>query len=301
MCHVDTSELMGGKLSMRLGGCVFYEGTDPEGYALAHVKKGFRAAVCPWWVSMERPEEVESFKRIMKQYDIRIAEVGAWCNPLDPNPQVAEKNIRYMIERLRLADALEADTCVNILGSKNKDYWDGPCREGYSEEFFKESVEVTQRVIDAVNPRHTKLSFEMMPFYFLDGPEAYLRFLEAVDRPAAGVHLDICNTMNHPLRFFNNTEFIRHTFRLLGARIVTLHLKDIELKNTSTAVFEEVLIGTGGIDYPVLLEEISKLPLDTPALLEHLETEEEYDRAAEAVRNFEAMRCAGKEGQNERK
>ena len=38
-----------------------------------------------------------------------------------------------------------------------------------------------------------------------------------------------------------------------------------------------------------LLEEIKKLPADIPAMLEHLETEEEYDRAAAAVRRLESM------------
>ena len=275
---------------MRLGGTVFYNGTNPEEYALAHVKKGFRAAVCPWWLSVERPEEVEAFKQAMKKHDVRIAEVGAWCNPLDPNSEVAEKNIQYMIERLRLAELLEADTCVNILGSKNKDCWDGPCKEGYSEAFFDEAVAVMQRVIDAVNPVHTRLSFEMMPFYFLDGPEEYLRFLAAINREATGVHLDICNTMNNPRRLYNNTEFIRHTFDLLRDRIVTLHLKDIRLKpDSGVAEFEEVLIGEGNIDYLTLLAEIKKLPADIPAMLEHLETEEEYDRAADAVRKYEKM------------
>jgi len=275
---------------MRLGGTVFYEGTDPEEYALAHVAKGFKAAVCPWWLPADNPEKIEAFKATMKKHDIRIAEVGAWCNPLDPNPEMAEKNIQYMIERLRLAESLEADTCVNILGSKSAVHWDGPCKEGYTEAFFNEAVAVMQRVIDAVNPTHTRLSFEMMPFYFLDCAEEYLRFLEAIDRPATGVHLDICNTMNHPRRLYNNTEFIRHTFDLLRDRIVTLHLKDIRLKpNSGVAEFEEVLIGEGNIDYLTLLAEIKKLPAEIPAMLEHLETEEEYDRAAEAVRRFEAM------------
>ena len=275
---------------MRLGGYVFYNGKDPEEYALAHVAKGFKAAVCPWWLPVDQPEEIERFKAAMKKHDIRIAEVGAWCNPLDPNPEVAEKNIQYMIERLRLAEALEADTCVNILGSKNPDCWDGPCKEGYSEAFFNESVAVMQRVIDAVNPVHTRLSFEMMPFYFLDGPDDYLRFLKAIDRPAAAVHLDICNTMNNPRRLYNNTEFIRYTFEVLRDYIVTLHLKDIRLKpNSGVAEFEEVLVGEGNIDYLTLLTEIKKLPADIPAMLEHLETEEEYDRAAAAVRKFESM------------
>jgi len=44
------------------------------------------------------------------------------------------------------------------------------------------------------------------------------------------------------------------------------------------------------------MEEIAKLPADIPAMLEHLETEEEYDKAAEATIKF--AECAGlrKEG-----
>ena len=282
---------------MRLGGYVFYEGKDAEGYALAHVKKGFRAAVCPWWLSADKPEEIEEFKAVMKKHDIRIAEVGAWCNPLHPDKQEAESKIQYMIKRLQLAEELEAATCVNILGSKNEQYWAGAHKTGYSEEFFKEAVEVSQRIIDAVKPTHTKLSFEMMPYHFLDCAEEYLRFLEAVDRKEAAVHLDICNTMNNPRRFYNNSEFIPHTFGLLKEQIVTLHIKDIDLRpDVSVAMFQEVLFGTGGMDCKVLMEEIAKLPKDTPAMLEHMETEEEYIRATETACEYAAEAGMHKEG-----
>lgn len=272
---------------MRLGGNVFYGGSDAKEYALLHVKKGFGAALCPDWISMDRPEEVREFKKIMQEYDIRIAEVGAWCNPLHPDKKEAEEKIQFMIKRLELAEELEACTCVNILGTKQTDTWFGADKACYSEQFFEEAVKVSQRIIDAVKPTKTKLSFEMMPYCFLDSPQEYLRFLEAVDREAAGVHLDICNTMNHPKRFYNNGAFIRETFGLLKEKIVTMHLKDIALRTDElTVMFDEVLLGTGGIEYPVLMEEIAKLPEDTPAMLEHLETEEEYDKAAEAVIRF---------------
>lgn len=272
---------------MRLGGCVFYNGTDPEEYALVHVKKGFGAALCPEWVSLEKTAELQNFKRAMKKHDIVIAEVGAWCNPLHPDQNEAEANIQYMIERLRLAEELEAVTCVNILGTKQTQTWFGPDKAGYSESFFEEAVAVSQRIVDAVKPVHTKLSFEMMPYYFLDAPQEYLHFLETVNRDATGVHLDICNTMNQPKRFYNNGAFIRETFELLREQIVTLHLKDIALRADSlTVAFEEVLLGTGDIDYAVLMDEIAKLPEDTPAMLEHLETEAEYDSAAAAAVRF---------------
>lgn len=272
---------------MRLGGSVFYKGTDVEEYALAHVKKGFGAALCPEWISLDKPSELQKFKDVMNKHDIKIAEVGAWCNPMHPDKKQAEKNIQYMIERLRLAEELEAATCVNILGTKQKATWFGPHKDGYTEDFFKEAVEVSRYIIDTVKPQRTKLSFEMMPYYFLDSPEAYVTFLNAVDRKEAAVHLDICNTMNHPKRFFENGKFIKETFALLKDNIVTMHLKDIALKEDSlTVAFDEVLLGTGGIDYAVFMEEAAKLPADTPAMLEHLETEDEYDKAAEAVVRF---------------
>lgn len=272
---------------MRLGGNVFYGGRNPKEYALLHVKKGFGAALCPDWISMDRPDEMREFKKVMADYDIRIAEVGAWCNPLHPEPKEAEEKIQYMMKRLELAEELEACTCVNILGTKQTGTWFGADRECYSERFFEEAVAVSQRIIDAVKPVKTKLSFEMMPYCFLDSPQEYLRFLKAVDREAAGVHLDICNTMNHPRRFYANGAFIKETFGLLKDKIVTMHLKDIALRTDElTVMFDEVLLGTGGIDYPVLMQEIAKLPIDTPALLEHLDTEEEYDKATEAALHF---------------
>jgi len=282
---------------MRLGGNVFYNGSNPEEYALAHVKKGYGAALCPDWISLEDLGKVAEFKAVMKEYDIRIAEVGAWCNPMHPDKAEAESKIQYMIRRLELAEELEAATCVNILGSKNPQYWAGAHKAGYSEAFFREAVEVSQRVIDAVKPTHTKLSFEMMPYHFLDCAEEYLRFLEAVDRKEAAVHLDICNTMNNPRRFYSNSEFIPHTFGLLKEQIVTLHIKDIDLRpDVSVAMFQEVLFGTGGMDCKVLMEEIAKLPEDIPAMLEHMETEEEYVKATKAACEYAEKAGMHKDG-----
>ena len=57
---------------MRLGGNVFYHGNDPQEYALAHVKKGFGAALCPEWISLDKPSELQKFKDMMNKHDIKI-------------------------------------------------------------------------------------------------------------------------------------------------------------------------------------------------------------------------------------
>lgn len=272
---------------MRLGGPVFYNGRDPEMFALAHKQKGYKACLCPDYLSLDRPEEVAAFKESLVRHDIVIAEVGAWCNPLSPDKAEAEKNINYIISRLRLADVLEAKTCVNILGTAYTGNWFGPSRECYGPKFYAQAVETVRYIVDTAKPKYTKYSLEMMPYCFLDSPEEYLRFMEAVDRKEVGIHLDLCNCINNPRLLYNNTEFIKNTFKLFDNEILSVHLKDIRLNpDVTTAFFEEVLLGTGELDYITMMQEIAKQPEDLPCILEHLSSEEEYDKAAANLRKF---------------
>ena len=68
------------------------------------------------------------------------------------------------------------------------------------------------------------------------------------------------------------------------------------LEEELTVKLEEVLLGTGNMDYVTLMEEIATLPEDTPAILEHLETEAEYDMAAAAVVRFAEAAGMKREG-----
>jgi len=52
-----------------------------------------------------------------------------------------------------------------------------------------------------------------------------------------------------------------------------------------TVHIDEVRPGTGQLDYGTFLRELSKLDPDTPLMLEHLRTEEEYALAAGHVRS----------------
>jgi len=51
--------------------------------------------------------------------------------------------------------------------------------------------------------------------------------IRAVDRPAFAVHLDPCNLINSPQRFYHNTELLNECFDKLGPWIVSWHAKDL--------------------------------------------------------------------------
>jgi sugar phosphate isomerase/epimerase len=272
---------------VRFGGPVFIVTEDPEVIAEAHVIAGYRAAYCPKYLHQGKGDQINAARRAFAAKDIMISEVGAWCNPLSLDQAESEKNINYVARQLALADDLGARCCVNIVGSWYEKNWYGPCASNFGEDFFAYAVDVSRRIIDMVKPKKTKMAFEMMPFSFLDSPQEYVRFLHAIDRPAAGIHFDPANCINSPRLYFGNAVFFEESFRLLGDDIASIHLKDIYLKpEPFSTMLEEVPIGTGGLDFIALLRLIGSLPSDTPAMLEHLPDEETYRKAAAAIRAF---------------
>lgn len=272
---------------LRLGGPVFLQSEDPAELAEAHRSLGYRAAYVPP-VGLGDTERIAAIRREFGARDILLAEVGAWVNALDPDPEKRAKNVAYITERLALAEALGARCCVAIAGSFNTEVWYGPHPGNFSREFFDLTVETTRRIIDAVKPTRTKYSLEMMGWALPSGPEEYVDLLRAVDRAGFGVHLDVCNAVNSPARMYQNHALIRRCFELLGPWILSCHAKDVDWIPEMQIHFVEVVPGRGLIDYRALLDGLARLPQDVPLMLEHLQTAEEYAEGAAYIRRVGA-------------
>jgi sugar phosphate isomerase/epimerase len=258
---------------IRLGGPIFLQSSDPAELAKEHRRLGYSAAYCP----NTTIADAARVERAFAAENVVIAEVGAWKNMLDPDAAKRKQNVEYVIERCALAEAVGARCCVDIAGSYNPDYWYGMNPKNLSREFFDATVENCRRVIDSVKPKRTKFTIEMMPWSLPDGPDSYLELIRAVARPAFAVHLDVCNVVNSPRRFYDNAEVIRECFRKLGPSIASCHAKDLEWIPEMNVHFLEVIPGRGQVDYRAYLGELAKLPADPPLMLEHLKSAAEYD------------------------
>jgi sugar phosphate isomerase/epimerase len=269
--------------AVRLGGPIFLKAEDPGELAREHRRLGYAAAYCPA-VRVDDGDRLRAIRTAFAAADVAIAEVGAWRNMLDPDPQKRADNLRYVTERLVIADAVGARCCVDIAGSYNPTVWYGPHPKNLSQEFFDATVENCRRVIDAVKPRATTFSIEMMGWSVPDGPDSYLKLIRAVDRPTFAVHMDVCNGVNSPSRFYGNADFTRECFAKLGRWIVSCHAKDLAFVPEYNVHFREVVPGRGEIDYATYLRELAKLPVDAPLMLEHLQTAEEYKEGGDYIR-----------------
>ncbi len=263
---------------VRLGAPVPRAPKDPEQLALAHRKLGYRAAYCPS-IPLSDKERIRETSAAFKKHDVVLAEIGRWCNLLDADPATRAKNLAFVTEGLALADEIGCRCCVNIAGSytTGPEYY-GPHPDNLSEKFFDAIVENARKIIDAVKPKRAKFCYEMMGWSLPDTADNYIRLLKNIDRDGFGVHLDPCNLINSPSKFYRNTDLLNECFDKLGPWIVSCHAKDLAWEVEANIHFREVVIGRGTLDYATYLKRIAALPGQVPLMMEHMKTAEEYDQ-----------------------
>ncbi len=268
---------------MRLGSPLPQTWDSPDGWIAAVQRHGFRAAYWPLGDDAGA-DTVRAYADAAAAADIVIAEIGAWSNPLSPDAPTRAAALELCKRRLELADRVGARCCVNIAGSR-AETWDGPHPENLSRETFALIVDSVREIVDAVDPRRTFYSLEPLPWALPDSADSYLELLGAIDRRQFAVHLDPVNLVNSPAKYYDNAGLLRDCFAKLGPHIKCCHAKDVTLANELTVHLAEAIPGRGALDYRVLLGELDRLDPDTPILVEHLSSEEEYAAAAAHLRS----------------
>ena len=265
------------KKPVRIGAPTFFPEDDPQAWARNAREQRYRAVYAPN-VSLNDADRVKAFRDAAEQNDLMIAEVGRWCNLMDADEEKRKANLAAVTEGLALADELNAKCCVDIAGSFNTESWFGPHPKNFSEEFFDLAVENARKIIDAVDPKRAVFAYEMMGWAMPDTAENYLQMIKAIDRKGFGVHLDVCNMINSPEKFWGNTQLIDNAFDLLGPYIASAHAKDLRWQTEMNIHFVECPLGEGVLDYVTLLKRLAMLPNDVPLMIEHMKDKAEYEK-----------------------
>ena len=108
-----------------------------------------------------------------------------------------------------------------------------------------------------------------------------------MDRPAFGVHMDVCNGINSPTAILRERQVHRRVFRKLGPWIASCHAKDLEWKVELNVHFLEVVPGRGQIDYEAISTALHPCGR-SPLMLEHLKTAEEYEEGKQYIKRVGA-------------
>ncbi len=271
---------------MRLGGTIVGDYSSQAEWEQLLVRSRFKAITAPF--NFRTPDrDIDSYMEITARHDVLIAEVGVWKNVMDSDADKATEAIDYAKKQLALADKLKIPCCVNIVGTTGRAGWDAADRSNFLPETYEKIISITREIIDSVEPKYAYYCIEPMPWMVPDGPDEYLQLIKDVDRPHFAAHMDFVNMINSPRRYLAAEDFIDDSFRKLAPFIKSTHLKDSRMNLTKlTTMLEECSPGEGSLDFVKVLKSIERyLPADTPVLLEHMQTEEEYRAAYEFVKN----------------
>ena len=268
--------------ALRLGGPSYAQTDDPDELARAHRKLGYRAAYCPN-VTLGQTDRIRALEQAFAKHDVVIAEVGRWVNLLDADPEKRRQNLQTVTDGLALADAIGARCCVDIAGSFSSTSWFGPHPDNFSPKFFDAAVENARKIIDAVRPKRARFCYEMMGWAMPHTPANCRKLIKAVDRGAFAVHLDPCNLINSPEKFYRNGDLLNDCFDKLGRWIVSCHAKDLTWDVEMNVHFREVRPGAGSLDYATYLKRLAALPQQPPLMIEHLSKAEEYAQGARHI------------------
>ena len=265
---------------MLLGGTVTGPYQSPEEWEALLVRSRFRAITAPFTCQTPRAE-IARYLEIIRRHGVVIAEVGVWRNVLDPDPAKAAEAMAYAKGQLRLADELGIGCCVNIAGTRGTPGWDAADRSNFAPDAMEVIVASVREIIDDVQPKSAFYTLEPMPWMLPDSPESCLELIRAVDRRQFAAHMDFVNMLNCPRRCLAAEDYIEHCFALLAPHIRSTHVKDIRLDPTRlTTHLAECSPGEGCLDWARVLRILEKhLPADAPLLLEHMQTEAEYQAA----------------------
>jgi sugar phosphate isomerase/epimerase len=274
---------------MRLGATIDAYGVpnDPESYVRECRQRRYSAAPCPR-LNIRDSAALLATRNAFAAADVVIAEVQAWVNPLDLRPEHRRRNLNTIAESLAIADEVGAVCCVTVAGTFDASE-NAQCDSYHPDNFSRSAhdgvVEWVRQVLAEVNPLRTKLTLEISPWTFLDGPEAYNEILHAVDDPRLGVHLDPVNAICTARIYCDPARLINRCFDLLGSRVIACHAKDIRQGAVRNQVnLEETAPGRGVMDYKAFLNRIEMVSTEMPLLIEHLRTPEQYEEAATFLR-----------------
>ena len=243
--------------AIRLGGPIFLKSDDPA--ELAHESIGAGATARP--IVPRRPSATGTGSgrsvRPSPPRSVVIAEVGAWRNMLDPDAQKRADNLKYVTDRLALADAVEARCCVDIAGSYNPDRLvRGAPKESLAGVLRRDRRELPegdrrgQAARDDVLDRDDGVEPAGRPGHL---PEA-----DSGSGPAGvrGPHGRVQRHQLAGLASTSNAEFIDECFAKLGKWIVSCHAKDLAWIPEYNVHFREVVPGKGQIDYAEYLRQL---------------------------------------------
>ena len=182
-------------------------------------------------------------KETFSKYNIQIAVLGCYINPIHPDPELRKELLARFKEHLRFCRDFGCSIVGTETGSVNADYSFSP--ENRSEQAFQLLLESIKELVDEAEKFGVFIGVEGVVNHVISTPEKMVRLLDSVKSNNLQVIFDPVNLIpaDNP---HSQEQLIQDSFQLFGDRIVALHAKDFTIENgvKKPEVFSKGLLST---------------------------------------------------------
>jgi hexulose-6-phosphate isomerase len=211
---------------------------------------GFEQIECHTTVD---PKAVQEFKTAAESTGIKIHSVmneDHWKYPLSsPDPAVVAKSMKGMETSLRNAKEWGAETVLLVPAVVTKDI-------GYREAWERSQAQI-RKLIPLAAELKVIIAIEEVWNHFLLSPIEFARYVDDFNSPWVKAYFDVGNVVLF--------SFPQDWIRILGPRIVKLHLKDFSFRN---GVARWDMLRDGDIDWKAIYASLASIGYKGTASIE---------------------------------
>ncbi len=212
------------------------------------------------------------FKEELLKNNICVTVLGSYINPVHPDKEQREEELRFFEENLKYAKFMGAHMVGTEPGSV------GSVEQTHSEETYQVFLQSFKRLATQAEKLGVLIAIEAVSSCTINNPEKMRRFLDDIDSPNVCVILDCVNMLNVD-NYKQQDEIIEKAFSLYKEKIAAIHLKDFKVADGK---FIRVIPGEGELNFNLLFKLIKKHKPHIEMLLETY-TEEEIPVAKKAL------------------
>ncbi|MCR5761266.1 MAG: sugar phosphate isomerase/epimerase [Sphaerochaetaceae bacterium] len=214
--------------------------------------------------------------KIFAEKNIRVAVLGCYINPVHPDEEKMEGELKRFENALSIAPCMNAPIVATETGSRNANNTHN--EENWTEKTFSLFVNNLERLLKKAEENKTILAIEAVAYKnTIDNAERMLRVMEIFKHPNMRVLFDAVNIL--PVKGVDNIHsFYDETVSALAPYICALHVKDYVWQDEDKQITElpgpfkkgEIPVGEGLMPWPDLFSLYKKYKCDkVPMLLEN--------------------------------
>lgn len=216
---------------------------------------GFDGVQLVFKKAIDHPVDFNNLIEMKKHFQYpMIMMLGAYFNPIHPDPKVVEEGIENFKNHLKIANSLKTKFVGTETGSLMGSPW-GYVKENHSNESLNQVIHVIKDLADTASTYKSYIAIEGAYAHVAYSPQRIKKILEEVKSPYVKVTIDLFNYL-HLGNYQDRMEIFETCLNLLRDDIVIFHLKDFIVQNEKLV---QVGLGQGLMDFPKIIRHIQEV------------------------------------------